>query len=304
VSVLPRILIAGAAGQVGRELLHSFAGRAQLIPCDRATLDLSSPEQIRARIREAGPDVIVNAGAYTAVDRAESEPDLARAINTQAPGILAEEAHRTGALLIHYSTDYVFDGTKSRPWSEDDPTGPLNIYGATKLAGEAAIHSVGGRYLIFRTSWVYGPRGKNFVFTMLRLGRERDTLSIVDDQFGAPTSSIEIANETSHIALGILDGQFGSPSTFSGIYNMTCSGSVSWCGFARAIFARAPHLLDGKTPAVNAIPSSAFPTPARRPLNSVLSNEKLAARFGIRLAPWQNALDAVLRQITAGNPAA
>ncbi len=295
----PRVLVTGAGGQVGGELLRAFEDRAQLFPFDRSALDLSSPRQIRARVREAAPDIIINAAAYTAVDRAESEPELARAINADAPGVLAEEAQRASALLVHYSTDYVFDGTKDGAWTEDDPTSPLNVYGATKLAGEDAIRKAGGRYLIFRTSWVYGPHGKNFVLTMLRLGRERDSLKIVDDQIGAPTSSIEIANATSKITAGVLSGQFGKAANWAGIYNMTCSGTVSWCGFARAIFSRAPQLLDGKTPTVSAIPSSEFPTPARRPLNSVLSSEKLGGRFGVQLAPWEAALDQVLGVIAS-----
>jgi dTDP-4-dehydrorhamnose reductase len=284
---------------VGRELQRSFADSAEVIASDRSTLDLSSPKQIRARVREAAPDVIINAAAYTAVDRAESEPELARAINVEAPSVLAEEALRANALLVHYSTDYVFDGTKTGAWTEDDPTGPLNVYGETKLAGEEAIRTVGGRYLIFRTSWVYGPHGKNFVFTMLRLGHERDSINVVDDQVGAPTSSIEIANTTSRIATGILAGQFGNAADWAGVYNMTCPGAVSWCGFAKAIFSRAPQLLRSKTPIVNAIPSSQFPTPARRPLNSVLSNEKLVGRFGFQLASWEIALDQVLGVIAA-----
>lgn len=295
----PRVLVTGAGGQVGRELLRAFEGRAQLIPCDRSTLDLSSPQQIRDRVREAAPDVIINSAAYTAVDRAESEPELAYAINANAPGLLAEEAQRAGALLVHYSTDYVFDGAKNGAWTEDDPTGPLNVYGATKLAGEEAIRKVGCRHLIFRTSWVYGPHGKNFVFTMLRLGRERDSINVVDDQVGAPTSSIEIADATSRITSGLLAGDFGNADDWAGVYNMTCSGSVSWCDFARAIFSRAPRLLDGKVPAVHPIPSDQFPTPARRPRNSVLSGDKLAKRFGVQLSPWKAALDAVLAQIAA-----
>jgi len=299
VSLRPRILVTGARGQLGRELLRAFDGRAQLIPCDRSTLDQSLPTQIRERVREVVPDIVINTAAYTAVDRAESEPDLARAINAQAPAIFAEEAKRIGALLVHYSTDYVFDGSKPGAWLEDDPTGPLNVYGATKLAGEEAVRSVGGRYLIFRTSWVYGPHGKNFLFTMLRQGRERDSLNVVDDQVGAPTSSIEIADATCTIALGLLEGRFGNASDSSGVYNMTCTGAVSWCGFARAIFSRAPQLLSGKMPTVNAISTAQYPTPARRPLNSVLSNEKLAARFGVRLAPWEAALDAVLAAVSS-----
>lgn len=295
----PRVLVTGARGQVGQELLRAFGDQCQLVAYDRRALDLSSPEQVRDRVREDAPDVIINAAAYTAVDRAESEPELARAINEIAPGVLAEEASRANALLVHYSTDYVFDGARTGPWSENDSTHPLNVYGATKLAGEQAIQQIGGRYLIFRTSWVYGPHGQNFLFTMLRLGRERDTLNVVDDQIGAPTSSIEIANATSKIATGVLAGQFGNAADWAGIYNMTCSGAVSWCGFARTIFSRAPQLLEGKTPTVNAIPSSEFPTPARRPLNSVLSSEKLFSRFSLRLAPWESALDQVLRVVSA-----
>jgi len=295
----PRIVITGARGQVGDALSAAFAGSAELMACDRASLDLSNPESIRAKIREAAPDVIINSGAYTAVDKAESEPALAMAINGHAPGVLAEEAKRAGALLVHYSTDYVFDGSKTSPWVEGDPTNPLSVYGATKLAGEQAIEQAGGRFLIFRTSWVYAPRGKNFVLTMLRLGRERDSLNVVDDQIGAPTTAAELARATHGIVHGALEDRFGSARDWAGTYHMTCAGSVSWCGLARAIFARAPGLLDGKTPAVNPIATSEYPTPAKRPANSVLSNEKLHGRFGLRLASWESALDEVLSAISS-----
>lgn len=289
--------MSGAQGQVGRALITSFAPSAEVVACDRTTLDLSDPESIRAKVREVAPDVILNAGAYTAVDKAESEPDLAMAINGHAPGILAEEARRAGALLIHYSTDYVFDGAKNEPWVEEDRTHPLNVYGATKLAGEDAIQNAGGQFLIFRTSWVYAPDGKNFVLTMLRLGRERDSLNVVDDQAGAPTTAAELARATHAITSRILDNKFDAPDEWAGVYHMTCAGSVSWCGFARAIFERAPALLNGKSPSVNPIATSDYPTPAKRPHNSLLSNEKLHRRFGVHLAPWEQALDEVLSSI-------
>jgi dTDP-4-dehydrorhamnose reductase len=187
--------------------------------------------------------------------------------------------------LVHYSTDYVFDGSKTSPWVETDESNPLNVYGASKLAGEEATQRVGGKYLIFRTSWVYGPHGQNFLLTMLSLGRERESLAIVDDQLGAPTSSIELADATYAIVNGVLAGQYGAASNWAGLYHMTCGGSVSGCGFARAIFARADALLHGKMPAVNPILSNEYPTAARRSQNSVLSNEKLHACFGVHLAP-------------------
>lgn len=296
-SIWPRVLVTGADGQVGRALLESFDGAAELVGCNRSTLNLSNADQIRSKVREVAPDVIINAGAYTAVDRAESEQELATAINGRAPGVLAEEARRAGSLLIHYSTDYVFDGSKAGPWVENDATNPLSVYGASKLAGEEAIRAAGGTYLIFRTSWVYAAVGKNFVLTMLRLGRERDSLNVVDDQVGAPTTAAELARATRTISSGVLEGKFGEDADWTGTYHMTCAGSTSWCGFARAVFERAPGLLDGKTPTVNPIKTSDYPTPAKRPLNSVLSNEKLLARFGVRLADWEPALDEVLAAI-------
>jgi dTDP-4-dehydrorhamnose reductase len=297
VSGTPRILLLGAGGQLGQSLTESFQGLGELQAHTHASLDLAQPDVIRAAMRDANPTVILNAAAYTAVDRAESEPELARVINATAPGILAEEAARSAALLIHYSTDYVYDGTKSGPWTEDDPVAPLNTYGATKLAGEQAIAAAGADHLIFRTSWVFGPVGSNFVRTMLRIGRERTELNIVDDQLGAPTSTLELARATRAIVDGILANRFGEPSHYSGVYHMSCAGSVSWCGFARAIFERAATVHGFTAPAVHPIPTSAYPTPARRPHNSVMSNEKLRARFGVQLAPWQDALDKVLARL-------
>lgn len=296
---MSRVLIFGAAGQVGTELQRSFSGFGEIIACDRAAVDLRREDQIRSMIRRTAPTVILNAAAYTAVDKAESEAELAMAINASAPGAMAEEAARCGAVLVHYSTDYVFDGTKASAWTEGDTTNPLNIYGATKLAGEEAIRNAGGRYLIFRTSWVYGPHGHNFLFTMLRLGRQRDELRIVDDQRGAPTSSPAIAAATRAIIDRALSGSAGPAEDWTGVYHMTCSGAVTWCGFARAIFARGESLMEGKSPRVTGIASSEYPTPARRPQNSVLCCEKLRARFGLQLPAWEEALDGVMEKLTA-----
>jgi dTDP-4-dehydrorhamnose reductase len=298
-SGLGRVLIVGAAGQVGRELQRSFAGAGEILCWDRKSIDLADGEKLRAMVRHAEPDLILNAAAYTAVDRAESEPELAMAINAYAPQVLAEEASRRNILLVHYSTDYVFDGAKQGSWVETDTPNPLNQYGTSKLAGEKAIEAVGGKYLVFRTSWVYGPHGKNFLLTMLRLGSERDELKIVDDQIGAPTTSIELANATRSIVDGIAQGAFGTPENWAGIYHMTCAGSTSWCGFARAIFERTGELRNGKQPHVTPIPTSGYPTPAVRPLNSILSNEKLKARFSVGLSPWEPALQAVIEQVLA-----
>ena len=292
-----RILIAGAAGQVGRELQRSFADAGEIICHDCDTVDLADPDQVRAMVRRAAPQIILNAAAYTAVDRAEGELEAAMAVNSTAPRVLAEQALLCNALLVHYSTDYVFDGSKPGPWSETDKPNPLSVYGASKLAGEEAIQQAGGKYLIFRTSWVYGPHGRNFLLTMLRMARERDELRIVDDQFGAPTSSIELADATRAVVSGVLDGRFGHTEDWAGLYHMTCSGSTSWYGFASAIFSRAAGLLHGKVPVVKPILSSEYITPAKRPRNSVLSNEKLYTRFGARLTPWETALDAVISRL-------
>ena len=292
-----RVLILGRSGQVGRELHRSFEGFGEIVAADREVVDLTAPDQIRDLVRRVRPRVILNAAAYTAVDRAESESELAFAVNAQAPAVLAEEALKCDSLLIHYSTDYVFDGSKDSAWLETDNTNPLNTYGASKLAGEEAIRRTGGKYLIFRTSWVYGPHGHNFLFTMLRLGSERSEISVVDDQKGAPTTSIELADASHAVVDGVLAGRFGKPEEWSGLYNMTCSGSTTWCGFAGEIFTQSARLLQNKRPVVNPISSSAYPTLAKRPGNSVLSNEKLHARFAIQLAPWQSALSKVIRML-------
>lgn len=295
-----RILIIGSAGQLGVELKKCFAGAGSITAVDLPTVDITKAEQLRAFIREIKPDIIFNAAAYTAVDRAESEPELAHAVNAQAPRIMAEESLRSNALFVHYSTDYIFDGSKTGAWVESDAPNPLSVYGASKLAGEQAVAGVGARYLIFRTSWVYGAHGKNFLLTMLRLGQERDQLSIVDDQVGAPTTSNELAGATHSIVTGILGGKFGDAASWAGLYHTTCSGSTSWFGFAEAIFTRASELLGARAPELTPILTSAYPTAAKRPLNSILSNEKLRARFGVELASWESALDDVFEALIEG----
>jgi dTDP-4-dehydrorhamnose reductase len=293
----PRILIVGNRGQLGRELEGSFTGMGPIVAVNRESVDLAELEQTRELVRRTAPDVILNAAAYTAVDRAEFERDLALAINAQVPRVLAEEARKRNALLVHYSTDYVFDGKKPEPWTEDDKPYPLNVYGASKLAGEQAVQETGGNYLIFRTSWVYGPHGKNFLLTMLRLAKERSSLSIVDDQIGAPTTSIELARATHAVVAGLLAGRFGSLEECAGLYHMTCGGSTSWFGFAKAIFARAAELLAVKAPELVPIETKDYPTHATRPLNSVLSNRKLTSRFGLQLSAWQTALEEALQTL-------
>jgi dTDP-4-dehydrorhamnose reductase len=276
-----RILLTGRNGQVGWELQRTLAPLGEVVAVDRQVLDLSNPDSIRATIREIKPDLIVNPAAYTAVDKAESEPDLAMAVNGVAPGIMAEEAKKLGAALIHYSTDYVFDGRNATPYTEDDIPNPINVYGRTKLAGEDAIRAAGIPHLILRTSWVYGMRGKNFLLTIQRLARERDELKIVDDQIGAPTWSRMIAEATCQIT-----AQLGSDlMDVSGIYNLTAGGLTSWHGFTREIL-RNMQLATKLTP----IPSTAYPLPAARPLYSLLSGNKLSTTFGLSLPVWDTSL--------------
>jgi dTDP-4-dehydrorhamnose reductase len=281
-----RTLITGKNGQVGMELSRLYHPLGDVVVTGREECDLSSEQSIRDTVRQVKPAVIINAGAYTAVDLAEKERDLCFAINAAAPRVLAEEAARLDALLIHYSTDYVFDGEKSEPYLESDPINPVSVYGASKAAGEAAIAEVAGQYLVLRTSWVYASQGKNFLRTMLRLGAERSELRVVDDQFGAPTSAAAIATATARLA-----EQYVEIPEAAGVYHMTAAGSTSWCGFARAIFAAG---VLPTQPRVQPIPSSDYPTPARRPANSVLANDKFAHTFGFRLPSWQQQLDQVL----------
>jgi dTDP-4-dehydrorhamnose reductase len=283
-----RILITGKNGQVGTEFSRLYHSPGDVVVVGRAECDLSSEHSIRDLVRRVEPAVIINAGAYTAVDQAEVERELCYAVNAAAPRVLAEEAARLGALLIHYSTDYVFNGEKPVPYLESDAISPVSVYGASKAAGEAAIAETASRYLVLRTSWVYSAQGKNFLRTMLRLGAERSELRVVDDQVGAPTSAAAIATATARLV-----EQHAAPGAKVpvGIYHMTAGGSTSWCGFARAIFDTGVLSVP---PRVQAIPSSAYPTPAKRPANSVLSNDKFAHTFGFRLPPWQQQLQDVL----------
>jgi dTDP-4-dehydrorhamnose reductase len=291
-----RILLTGANGQLGWELRRTLAPLGELAAFDRQGLDLADPDQIVHRVREVRPEVIVNAAAYTAVDKAESEPELAHAANALAPGVLAEEAKRLDAILVHYSTDYVFDGEKQEPYTEDDPPNPISVYGRTKLEGERAIAASGCRHLTLRTSWVYGTRGRNFLLTMLRLARERRTLRVVDDQIGAPTWCREIADATAAL---LAQPELATPGP-DGLYHLCAAGHTSWFGFARAIFG-SPELagLGIPEPTLEAIPTSAYPTPARRPRNSRLDCNRLASRAGLRMAGWDEALRRCMAELRA-----
>jgi dTDP-4-dehydrorhamnose reductase len=291
------ILILGANGQLGVELQRVFAGHSNLTALGRDRCDLSNLDQVRHTMAEIRPGIVLNAAAYTAVDRAETEQELAMRINGEAVGVLAEEARRMSALLVHYSTDYVFDGSKTSAWVEEDGCAPLSVYGSSKLTGERKIEEAGGKYLIFRTSWVFSPHGHNFLRTMLRLGAERDQLKIVNDQNGAPTSASAIASATRKVFDRVLSDGFAESAAWPGIYHMTCAGQTTWHGFAEAIFQRAKTPREQGWAEVTGIPSSEYPTPAVRPKNSVLSNEKLQATFGVRLPSWQAALDDALQAL-------
>ena len=294
---MTRVLLAGRGGQLGWELQRSLAPLGELIALDRAGMDLADPDSIHRAIADARPAVIVNAAAYTAVDRAESEPEAAMRVNAVAPGIIAEEAARIGALVVHYSTDYVFDGTKGAPYREDDAPAPLSVYGRSKLAGEEAVRAAGGPHLIFRTSWVYAARGSNFLLTMLRLARERRELRIVDDQVGAPTWARSVAELTAQ-ALGAGGAGPGRARERSGLYHLAAAGSVSWYGFAQAIFAQArARYADFTTPVLIPIPATQYPLPARRPANSRLNTARLCAAFDLTPPGWEAMLGQCMNEV-------
>jgi dTDP-4-dehydrorhamnose reductase len=304
----PAILLVGSGGQVGRDLSELLPQVGEVIALDRQRLDLTQPDEIRSAIRASRPAWIVNAAAYTAVDKAESEEPLARAINAEAPRVMAEEAKKIGASLVHYSTDYVFDGAKAAPYEEDDPTNPQNAYGRTKLEGELAIRESGAAHLILRTAWVYATRGRNFLLTILRLATQREELRVVRDQIGAPTLSREIARATTAILanLSIPGSNPASLSGVSGIYHVTAGGETSWYDFAAAILEKsktAPQDQRWFAEATGGLPivarrllpilTAEYPTPARRPPYSVLSNARLNRVFSVKLPDWNTQLASI-----------
>lgn len=295
-----KILLLGKNGQVGWELQRSLAPLGEVVALDfdspgPLSADFSKPESLTATVRAVAPDVIVNAAAHTAVDKAESEPDLARAINATAPGVLAREAAARGAWLVHYSTDYVFDGSGNTPRDEDAPTGPLNVYGQTKLEGEEAIRASGCRHLLLRTCWVYGARGGNFARTMLKLAQEREALKVIDDQIGAPTGADLLADLTAHMIRAARVDE-----SRAGTYHAVAAGQTSWHGYASHViaFARAAGVpLKVAEGAIEAVPTTAFPTPARRPLNSRMSTRKLRERFDVVLPDWRAGVERMLTEV-------
>ncbi len=296
-----KILLLGKNGQVGWELQRSLAPLGEVLALDRHSIhycgDLSRPDQLAQTVLAYKPDFIVNAAAHTVVDKAESEPELARVLNTDAPAALAKVAAQVGAWLVHYSTDYVFDGSGTHARQEGEGTGPLNVYGQTKLDGEKAIVASGCKYLIFRTSWVYAARGGNFAKTMLRLAQEREQLTVINDQYGAPTGADLIADVTAHAMRCVLNTQ---NILFGGVYHLVASGETTWHGYASHVIAQAKRLkpeLDWKVQSIAPVPTSAFPTPATRPHNSRLCNTKLQERFGLVLPHWQQGVDRMLAEI-------
>ena len=294
-----RLLVTGADGQVGCELRQSLAPLGQVIALDRAACDLARPAEVARILRAATPDVIVNAAAYTAVDRAEQEEELATLINGTAVGEIAQAARQLGALLIHYSTDYVFDGRKDAPYAEDDVPHPISAYGRSKLAGERAIAQCGGRYLIVRTSWIYAARGHNFLKTVLRLARERDELRIVDDQIGAPTWARDLAAATAVMTKQARQ-EIARDDFESGLFHVTGSGATSWFDFAQAVVKQAEQygLLARKSKIVP-IASSEYPVAATRPKNSRLSGARARHRFQIALPEWEQSLAVCMRELSA-----
>jgi dTDP-4-dehydrorhamnose reductase len=300
-----RLVVTGANGQLGRELDRSLAALGNVVALDRRQCDLSRPERLPKLISSLKPDVVVNAAAYTAVDSAEREEMLATMVNGTAVGVIAQEARRSGALLVHYSTDYVFDGLKDGPYTEEDPPHPVNAYGRSKLQGEIAVRDASGSYLILRTSWVYSARGRNFLRTILRMLREREELRIVADQIGAPTLAAQIAQATAVAIEAAVreraDGRFAS-----GLYHLTASGATSWHGFAAAILEGATRhglLAPSRAPRLVPIASEDYPLPAARPKNSRLAGDRLKRRFGIALPCWEEGLSLCLAQIRACEPA-
>lgn len=299
-----KILLFGKGGQVGWELQRSLAPLGELVALDAYSHglcgDATNLEGIAQTVRAVSPEVIVNAAAHTAVDKAESEPELARTVNALAPGVLAHEAKRCGAWLVHYSTDYVFDGSGSKPWVEADPTGPLSVYGSTKLEGEEAIRASGCPHLIFRTSWVYGARGSNFAKTMLRLGQERDRLTVIDDQIGSPTGADLLADVTAHAVRTVLQRP-----ELGGLYHLVAGSETSWHGYASFVLDlahRAGINLKVSPETVVPIPTSAFPSPARRPHNSRLDTTKLRSALGLHLPHWQTGVARMLTEIVEKQP--
>lgn len=294
-----KILLLGKNGQVGWELQRSLAPLGEVLALERRSSnfcgDLSQPDQLARTVRAWQPDLIVNAAAHTAVDKAESEPDLARCLNTAAPAALAQAAAQVGALLVHYSTDYVFNGQGDSPWQEDDATGPLSVYGQTKREGEQAIVVSGCAHLIFRTSWVYAARGGNFAKTMLRLAAERERLTVIDDQWGAPTGADLLADVTAHAVVRALRER----QNLSGIYHVAAAGQTTWHGYANHVIAQARLLQPGlvlKVSEIAPVPTSAFATPAQRPLNSRLNTQKLQHAFGLVLPAWQHGVNRMLAE--------
>jgi dTDP-4-dehydrorhamnose reductase len=294
-----KILLFGKNGQVGWELQRSLSPLGDLVTLgssgEALPSDFNEPDRLAQTVQQVRPDVIVNAAAYTAVDQAESDAEVAHRINAQAPGVLARAAQACGALMVHYSTDYVFDGGGTAPWREGDATGPLNVYGATKLEGEQRVAQACSRHLIFRTSWVYGARGGNFARTMLRLAQERDRLSVVNDQFGAPTGARLLANITAQAIPAVL----GQPS-LAGLYHLAAAGETTWHGYARHVlaFAQSQGLALKATPdAVDAVSSAAFVTPARRPGNSRLDTRAICAAFALSLPDWRVGVDQMLGEL-------